>query len=856
MAPETIGELIRSRARELGNSPAILSPGSEFLSYGELEIQLGEVTSSLRSQGVGRNDRVALVLQGGPNLAAAILCVAANAVCVPLNPEGRQETFEANLAALRPTLLLTDMQSGPAVEAAKQLGIRILGVTPHPSGTAGRFTIANSRAHPSPDHEGACPNDVALILHTSGTTSYPKRVPLSHRNLLCAAQNFVRDLEVCPSDRCLTFLPLFHVMGIISGLIAPLLGASSVVITSQLRIPDFFKWINEFRPTWYSAVPTMHRLILDHADEFREILAAAPLRFVRSGGAPLPVSVLQSVESLLAVPVIEAYGLTETGTPITSTPLPPGIRKPGTVGRSVGPEVAILGPDGQFLPTGSPGEVVIRGPTVMKAYLDDLAGNSSAFFDGWFRTGDLGVLDSDAYLKITGRLKEIINRSGEKIAPREVEDVLISHPGVLQAVVFGAPHPTLGEEIAAAVVPRRGYRLSEQELKRFCSNLVPSTLMPRRIVFLSEVPKGPTGKIQRIGLAGRLGVQFDVPAGGGRAPPRSDLERNLTQIWEAVLGRSPVFVDENFFDLGGDSLIAVRLLERVNQEFRRRFPISLLIEAPTIRQFARFMETRTSGPKCLVRIQQGRTLPFIFVHGADGGIWPFTKLARALGSQITVYALRAIGLEEDIPLTSVGECSDNYLREMREAGLRGPYRLGGFCGGAVIALEMARQLRAAGESVSLITILDPPPSLWRKKNRSIKGACAEFIEGLRQTIAGLEAAAVQTVAFSVQTSMLVSFLVGWYLVSGFSAPVRRRIRTWLSQLRAVRSYSPQVHDCDLLVFHCVPPRWRSHVERALSELSTAQTRFVRHHGGHYSLFSGLNASRMARVLRGYAISNG
>jgi acyl-CoA synthetase (AMP-forming)/AMP-acid ligase II len=279
-----------------------------------------------------------------------------------------------------------------------------------------------------------------------------------------------------------------------------------VFCTPGFNALRFFAWLEEAAPTWYSAVPTMHQAILARAERNREIIERRRLRLIRSSSASLPPPVMAQLETTFGCPVIESYGMTEASHQMTSNPLPPKARKAGTVGIAAGPEVAVLDADGHVLPPGLTGEVAIRGPNVTAGYVNNPGANEAAFTNGWFCTGDQGVFDADGYLTITGRLKELINRGGEKISPREVDDVLLDHPAVAQAVTFALPHDKLGEEVAAAIVLRDGVTANERELRDFVAGRLAEFKVPRRIVFLAEIPKGPTGKLQRIGLAAKLGL--------------------------------------------------------------------------------------------------------------------------------------------------------------------------------------------------------------------------------------------------------------------------------------------------------------------------------------------------------------
>jgi acyl-CoA synthetase (AMP-forming)/AMP-acid ligase II len=331
-------------------------------------------------------------------------------------------------------------------------------------------------------------------------------VPLSHANLAASAAHIGATLGLTPADRCLNIMPLFHIHGLIGAVLSSLAAGASVFCTPGFNALRFFQWLSEAKPSWYTAVPTMHQAILPRAARNPEQLAEAKLRFIRSSSASLPAQVMAELEATFGCPVIESYGMTEAAHQMASNRLPPGLRKPGSVGASAGPDVAVMGPDGRLLKPGEIGEIVIRGPNVTAGYEKNPQANASAFAHGWFHTGDQGVLDEDSYLRVTGRLKEIINRGGEKISPLEVDDVLMDHPAVAQVVTFAMPHDKLGEEVASAVVLREGQSASEADIRGFASTRLADFKVPRKVVILDEIPKGATGKLQRIGLAAKLGL--------------------------------------------------------------------------------------------------------------------------------------------------------------------------------------------------------------------------------------------------------------------------------------------------------------------------------------------------------------
>jgi acyl-CoA synthetase (AMP-forming)/AMP-acid ligase II len=487
-------------------APAIQAPGRTPLSHGALRALYVALVRQLGARGLGRRDRVAIVLPNGPEMATAFLGVAGAAEAAPLNPAYRDEEFAFYLSDLRAKALIVERGSeSPSRAVARRLGIPVLEIAWTETDPAGAFRFVDEapEAGAGPD---PAPEDVALVLHTSGTTSRPKLVPLSHLNVTASARHIGETLRLGADDVCLNIMPLFHIHGLMAGVLSPLSAGGSVSCTPGFNALKMFAWLDEVRPTWYTAVPTMHQAILARAERNPESVGRAALRLIRSSSASLPPQVMAALEETFRCPVIESYGMTEAAHQMASNPLPPGVRKPGTVGPAAGPRVAIMDPDGHMLPAGEIGEVVISGPNVTAGYADNPKANAEAFINGWFRTGDQGVLDADGYLTITGRLKELINRGGEKISPREVDEVLMDHPAVLQVVTFAVPHRSLGEDVAAVVVLREGAEADEAELRRFAADRLADFKVPRKILFLQEIPKGATGKLQRIGLAEKLGL--------------------------------------------------------------------------------------------------------------------------------------------------------------------------------------------------------------------------------------------------------------------------------------------------------------------------------------------------------------
>jgi acyl-CoA synthetase (AMP-forming)/AMP-acid ligase II len=489
------------------DAPAIAAPDRSALTHGGLRRLMHSTAARLNALGLGRGDRIAIVLPNGPEMATAFVAVAAATATAPLNPAYREEELDFYLGDIGAKAILVGRdEAGPAVAVAERRGIGILRLTTNDGEAAGNFAIEGAAIGAPVASDPVQPNDTALLLHTSGTTSRPKLVPLTHANLAASAKHIGATLGLTPDDRCLNIMPLFHIHGLIAAVLSSLAAGGSVFCTPGFNALRFFHWLDEARPTWYTAVPTMHQAILARAARNPEAVAASKLRLIRSSSSSLPPQVMAELETLFRCPVIESYGMTEAAHQMTSNRLPPGARKPGSVGPSAGPEVAIMADDGQLLPTDEVGEIVIRGPNVTAGYEKNPEANHAAFAHGWFHTGDQGTMDIDGFVRVTGRLKEIINRGGEKISPREVDEILMDHPAIAQVVTFAMPHDKLGEEVAAAVVLREGGEATERTIRDFAATRLADFKVPRRVLILDEIPKGATGKLQRIGLAQKLGL--------------------------------------------------------------------------------------------------------------------------------------------------------------------------------------------------------------------------------------------------------------------------------------------------------------------------------------------------------------
>jgi len=475
-----------------GQRTAIVLPETgACVTYDDLRRRVRAMAAALRGAGVQRGDRVAMALPNGLDAIVAFLAAAAAGTAAPLNPGYKFEEFCFYLADTRAKMLMVpgppEQDAAEARQAAQQAGIPV--VTPE---------IAGGGRAPEP---GA--DDIALVLHTSGSTGRPKRVPLRHRNLAASTRNIAATYVLAPADVSLCLMPLFHVHGLMASTMATLLTGGTVVVPARFNALTFWRMVRDYGVTWYSAVPTMHQLILT-----RKRGGDEKLRFVRSCSAALAPDLMRRMEDYFATPVLEAYGMTEASHQMASNPLPPAVRKAGSVGPGTGVRIDIRDEQGAELPRGKAGEVCIDGPGVIREYENNPEATAKSFFGEWFRTGDQGILDEDGYLHLTGRLKELIIRAGENIAPREIDEVLLTHPAVAEAVCFGVPHPTWGEEVEAAVVlrPETPVRAADMmaDLIAFCRGRLADFKCPKKIHIVASIPRTATGKIQRLNVAAAL----------------------------------------------------------------------------------------------------------------------------------------------------------------------------------------------------------------------------------------------------------------------------------------------------------------------------------------------------------------
>ena len=712
---ESLWSRICAYAGQNEGACAILAPNRPELTYGRLKLCVEQTAEALHSFGFGRGDRVATAFPFGPDGAVLHVALASCATALPLDPRAPGPEAEYLLEAGRCAALVVPagMQSDIAA-IARARGIAILEL-------GGDFILRGSEAAGPARGEWACLDDDAVILCTSGTTSRPKLVPLTHRNLAASLAYFEQALGMSPLDRCLNLMPMFHSLGLLSGVFVPLFSGGSTVCLPGTIASRFFDRVAEFSATWYSAVPAVHASIVDAAPPNSAQMCRS-LRFARTSSAPMSGDLQEKLERTLGAPLVQVYGATEAPLSLFQA-APPFARKPGSVGVAAGCGVGILSDKGEFLPPGRIGEVVLSGPHVMAGYLNDPAACAQAFHGRWFRTGDLGLLDEDGYLFLQGRIRELINRGGEKIAPGEIDEVLARHPAVAEAAAYPVPDERLGEEIAALVVLRPGAEATVQQLRRFCAARLSAHKLPRWIQLAPRIPRTAAGKVNRKSLA-----EHFPPAVGEGCPQgslcacegESVIENFLLPLWKKHL-KAQVGRHTDFFEAGGDSLAGAELLVSIETALgANELGPAALLEAPSVEKMAVLLSAGSDRRPSLAssvapfRVASDRPPVYLVAPGYE---------LRLLQNQMPPGQPLAVLSVPEPPLIgspySVQKIGEECVRRLRKKQPSGPYFLGGWCFAGIVAYEMAMQLMSCGESVPLLILFDLPdiapgsrPSVW------------------------------------------------------------------------------------------------------------------------------------------------
>ena len=749
----TIGSAISRHVAAQAERPAIVMARDDLLTFGALGAEIAAFGNVLRENGLGSSAKVAIVLPDGVELALAIVATAAHAIAVPLNPKLSKAELERVFITLHIDALLTVGQFARAArELAAQQSVRVLELMHRRPRILNVYSIiASALQKDEAASSPVQPDAVAIIVCTSATSGRAKLVPLTHRNLLMSVERRRYDYDITRDDRALCAAPLYYSQGIRGTLLAPLLLGASVAIPDRRAGDDIIDWLVNLEPTWYHAAQPLHLDILERAQLRQGRPLRHRLRFIRSGATPLSLAVRQGLEEVFGVPVLDGYGLSETGT-VASNSTDPERRKPGTVGRPFPDDLAIRGEDGRMLPPGAVGEIVVRGPTLTPGYIGDDEANRAAFVDGWFRTGDLGSIDADGFLTLLGRIKEFINRGGEKISPYEIEAALLLHPCIREAAAFSVPHPRLGENVAVAVVLAPGANTTSAEIRTFLLDYLAASKIPQQVLVKIELPKGATGKILRRQL-----TEEAAHCARTFAPPAVPLHHQILEIWQRLLGHNDIGINDDFFEVGGDSLLATQMICEVEALIRQRIPPSALKAVFTVRELAAaVVHSSPATIELITCVKQGRSTPFLFCHGDFTGRGFYAlKLADMMVADQSVFLVHPF--PDPDPQITIEEMAKSYLPHILKLHPTGPLRLGGYCNGGLLAWEIAHQLEQMHREVEFVALVDVPSLNARRGIRAIAqlnrflfglapkrfsqkyahdGMCAVWARGKRRTLYG------------------------------------------------------------------------------------------------------------------------
>ncbi|MGZ8156211.1 MAG: non-ribosomal peptide synthetase, partial [Burkholderiales bacterium] len=592
-----ITEALETLASGQPTAPALHVPGRRTLSYADLGAQIRYVRRQVGGWGVVRGDLIAGVIPPRPEMALACATFPAVATFAPLSPALTSDSYAELLTRLRPkVVILPDEIDHPIRTAARRCGVAEVDLRTDASAPAGMFTVELARQQESLSRAAPSRRDWAYVIATSGTTGRPKLVPRSHRQLALHAESLGELCRLGADDVGCHLLRMHHTHGIDAALMIPLLRGSSVVCLPEFDIEGFFTALDEYRVSWLTAVFTVYREILRRAPDFREAVARNNLRFMRVTSGLLEPDEADRIEHTFGTPLLVGYGMTEVRM-IAHEPLAPRARKRRSAGVPVCSEVAVVSEAGAICATGEVGEVVVRGPAVFDGYFDDEKATAAAFVDGWFRTGDLGRFDEDGYLYLVGRIKDLINRGGEKIAPAEIDAAIAPIPGIREVATFAIPHQSLGEEIAAAVVVDGTVAIHASDIIEQVRQRLGPKRVPRHIYFVDRLPRTDSGKVRRSELPQLVERErLDARSAGGShieepGVVASAMEAALAGIWASVLKAKKVGRADDFFMLGGDSLSGARLLANIKSLFGVDLPLAALFDrAATVAGMARMIE--------------------------------------------------------------------------------------------------------------------------------------------------------------------------------------------------------------------------------------------------------------------------
>ena len=855
----TIRDAIRVHAALAPHRPAIVCTELRPLTFGELDHTIRRIGEDLHAAGLSAASRVGILLPNGPEAAVVAIAVCAHAVCFPLSATLSESEFEFELTRARlDAVIVPAWADVPAMGSAKARALLIFRVPKTISSLADLYLekVGGGSLSPSQPAEPSA-QSVSVIQMSSGSTGTPKLILVTHANLFDVAEKVRMWFGLTAQDRCACLLPTYSGFGFKVGLVAPLLAGSSVALHKGQRPDDVVAWCTDLQPTWFLSFPAFLNAALDKLRSTPDVRLEHSLRFFASATTYLPEPVRRGLEQILGVPGLEFYGLREASV-VAANPAPPAQAKASTVGL-VTPDVAILDENNQVLPRGSEGAVAVRGPGITPGYIDalppgsDKVPGSGSANDKWKLTGDLGVIDSEGFLSIIGRTKDIINRGGEKIAPAEIERALSLHPAVHEAVAFGVPHPRLGESVAAAVGLKSETEATSAELQSFLFERVASSKIPQHVYIVASLPRTQTGKVHVSELKKQI-----LDRANEIHPPTRNLEILILEIWQRLLGRTDFGVDDNFFELGGDSLLATTMLVEVEALTRRPISQSALRAVWTVRQLAATV-LRDIPPEneLLTRVKDGHGQPFFFCHGdyRDRGIYAF-RLADLITEDVPVILLNHYRGFRDAGRIGLEEVASFYVPHVLAAQPTGPLRVGGYCVGGLLAWEVARQLKKQGRDIEWVALIESPSLNARKPLRAAKMVLrlasrvspkrtAEKIE-----LYGMLAIWVWTRSRPVALGVIRKLLRYVSPDSPYKSehfPLRR------DEYRRVANYVPENLDADVYCFVCDENYARMDYEPSIWR-KLARTVYDKQVPGNHNTcvttFAGVVANELQKIISG------
>ncbi|HTM59167.1 MAG TPA: AMP-binding protein [Burkholderiales bacterium] len=696
----TIDAAIARRAAIARDSVAFADAEAREITFSQLQACIATFADVLGGAGLRREDRLGVLVPVGIAGGQLVAALASNLTVVPVNPAlTSREVIEIAEDHHLAGIVLPEWLEAPARSMLDELPIAVLEAAV--AADDGLHLRVIRRRGPAAPLRLSRPADVALLLRSSGSTGAPKIIAVTHGNLVAMAEKLAspRWFALTPEDRVSCTLPLYYAAGLKTSLLVPLILGQTVGFPPTGKAFDIAEWIDALRPTYLSVAPaSLHRMV-DRLRASARRLEGGSLRFVMCAAAYLSEDLRLAAESMLGVPVIEFYGLSEAGV-MAANPAPPGKIKPGTVGLPATGELLVVDENRQPIRDGAVGQIMISGPTVTPGYVSQ--DNSSAFDlkDGWLLTGDLGCIDSDGYLSIVGRVKEVINRGGEKVFPYEIEKALLQHPAISDAAAFGVPHPRLGENVAAVAVLKPGNAVSEQALKQFLATRLAGFKLPRRVHFVGDLPRGSTGKVLRRSLT----AAYAVPS-GDLALPNHLLEFELRDLWKRLLRTNDIGIDDDFMEKGGDSLLATEMLVEVERLTGKPYPQSEL-STLTIRRIHEVVRSDALAQhEVITQVRSGSGIPLFFCHGdyLTRGIYA-QKLAALLPDDRPVFLLHCYA--DRLMGASIESMAREYAREVTRVAPHSPVLIAGFCNGGLAAWHLAHLLSQDGVEVVRLLLIE------------------------------------------------------------------------------------------------------------------------------------------------------